>query len=512
MTATENAPRGCENITTFAVTDFGATGDGVTDDYAAIHAALEAARACPGKTVVQFAPSAVYRLCAPEGVRTGIELFHFTDLTLLGDNTTLVFERLFTYIDIQYSRRIRIQGFNLKLWRPPYTVAEFLEADYAARTALIRTRDPLGITGHWRSPTDANFGLPMIDEARLHMFFRDIDVVDAEKHLYRLHFTAGGDMIDDRLHMVMERGCGFLTPMPEVGQRNVNAFLTTHTEDLTLWDVNLWSASYFNFHMRYNTGEFLLHHVCLTPEPGQPGEMVAWRDGFHIKDNRAHFTWEDCVIEKIFDDAFNLSCSLMRVNKVYSPYEFNLWCVDLNGHYPPALLPGDELLLTNERTGALLGRIPIAEVLRQDGEGTRVRVDVPLPLDMENDVYAACTTLAQPGATIRRCRVDGSFRFRGCVRIYDSDFTVTHAWLENEPIFEGPVPKDQLYRNCTFRGAKPGMKFFSFGAVSLSGVKPELKCENVVFQDCDVRPEDFFIRPGNELKLVRDGQVYFETK
>ena len=95
MTATENVPRDCENITTFAVTDFGAAGDGVTDDYAAIHAALEAARACPGKTVVQFAPSAVYRLCAPEGVRTGIELFHFTDLTLLGDKHDAGFRGVF---------------------------------------------------------------------------------------------------------------------------------------------------------------------------------------------------------------------------------------------------------------------------------------------------------------------------------------------------------------------------------------------------------------------------------
>lgn len=488
---------------------YGAAGDGKADDYAAVKAAVEAAKALPA-AVIRFRRDAVYRLSGPEGTSVAMELHHLKNCAFIGENTTLMLDGIIQYWDIVFCENILMQGFNLKFRIPPYTVSEVLEADYDTMTVLVHTRDSLGITAPFHFDNGATFGLPMVDYARMHMHFQDILPVDAEKHLYRIPFTRGGDMLEERLHMLVKDKIPFLTPMPRVGQIDSNAVRVMHTDNLTLRDVNLWNASHFNFHMRYNYGTFYFERVNLTPEPGTDGAMVGWRDGFHVKENRARFIWQDCLLEKVFDDVFNISCSLMTVNEVVSPTEFNMFCGEFGGPYPFALREGDELLLTNEQNGEFVGRTVIEKVVEQAGPVNRVIVRDPLPRNKAGEVMVAVPTLAAPGSEVRHCTVRGSIRFRHSVTVTDSDFVIIHGWIENEPIFEGPVPVNQYYKNCRLVSAKEGEKFISFGTVTLSGVTPECRTKNVVFEDCDVDPDGFFIRPGNEIKFIRDGKVIFE--
>lgn len=488
---------------------YGAAGDGTADDYAAVKAAIEAAKALPA-AVIRFRKDAVYRLSGPEGTSVAMEIHHLKNCAFIGENTTLMLEGIIQYWDIVFCENILMQGFNLKFRIPPYTVSEVLEADYETMTVLVRTRDSLGITEPFHFGNGATFGLPMVDYARMHMHFRDILPVDPDKHLYRIPFTRGGDMLEERFHLLVENKVPFLTPMPRVGQIDSNAVRVMHTTNLTMRDVNLWNASHFNFHMRYNYGTFYFERVNLTPEPGTDGAMVGWRDGFHVKENRARFIWQDCVLEKVFDDVFNISCSLMTVNEVYSPTEFNMFCGEFGGGYPFALREGDELLLTNEQTGEFVGLTVIEKVVEQAGPVNRVIVRDPLPRNKAGEVMVSVPTVAAPGSEIRHCTVRGTFRFRHSLTVTDSDFTVIHGWIENEPIFEGPTPVNQYYKNCRMVSAKEGEKFISFGAVTLSGVAPEHRVKNVVFEDCDVDPDGFFIRPGNEIKFIQNGKVIFE--
>lgn len=74
----------------------------------------------------------------------------------------------------------------------------------------------------------------MVDYARMHMHFRDILPVDPDKHLYRIPFTRGGDMLEERFHLLVENKVPFLTPMPRVGQIDSNAVRVMHTTNLTM--------------------------------------------------------------------------------------------------------------------------------------------------------------------------------------------------------------------------------------------------------------------------------------
>ena len=57
--------------------------------------------------------------------------------------------------------------------------------------------------------------------------------------------------------------------------------------------------------------------------------------------------------------------------------------------------------------------------------------------------------VANPGATIRNCRIDKSCRFRSSVKIENTQFNAL-AWFTGDDI-ETPIPHDIVVKNCTFR-------------------------------------------------------------
>ena len=313
-------------VKVFNVKDYGAVGDGVTDDYNAVKKALDEAIAYDGAKVVQFEKDAVYLMATRSRNKSAMESQKAEKLTVQGENTTLVIDmdkRVNTYFNINESKNIKVKGFNLKTLKSVYAIADVNSIERATRTIEFTTPDSLGIDATYYASIGDCFGLPYIGEDvnRMHLFFDEMEVVDASANRYRIQFR-NEDNVDGKLEYMQRTGSQFLVPRPYWGQEEGSAFVVTNTENADLEDINLWSASTFNFHMRYNSGVVNLKNVNLTPEPGTDMAMVGWRDGFHLKDNRAQFIWDGCKLEKVFDDVFNISCTMMQVTEVISDTEF----------------------------------------------------------------------------------------------------------------------------------------------------------------------------------------------
>lgn len=104
--------------TVLKVEDYGAVGDGVTDCSEAFEDVLKAAREYQekGPVVIRFEKDASYYAERMVGKKIMFYIDDYKNLTLQGDNTTLIMnrDRIDTYVHIERSENVRWDGFNLK--------------------------------------------------------------------------------------------------------------------------------------------------------------------------------------------------------------------------------------------------------------------------------------------------------------------------------------------------------------------------------------------------------------
>ena len=507
-------------VKVFNVKDYGAVGDGVTDDYNAVKKALDEAIAYDGAKVVQFEKDAVYLMATRSRNKSAMEIQKAENLTVQGENTTLVIDmdkRVNTYFNINESKNIKVKGFNLKTLKSVYAIADVNSIDRATRTIEFTTPDSLGIDATYYASIGDCFGLPYIGEDvnRMHLFFDEMEVVDASANRYRIQFR-NEDNVDGKLEYMQRTGSQFLVPRPYWGQEEGSAFIVTNTENADLEDINLWSASTFNFHMRYNSGVVNLKNVNLTPEPGTDMAMVGWRDGFHLKDNRAQFIWDGCKLEKVFDDVFNISCTMMQVTEVISDTEFKMECPEFGGTYWLPMQAGDELTVYDEKTGAFIGRTTIKEVVNQKGKDNHIIVNDPLSGNAAG-VSVGLDSGVAPNSIIRNCEVIGTYRFRGPLLVENCQLKTMYAWLDNLPNIEGPVPRNIHFKNCEITKVHPANRKDSFGSsdylmiignYTTSGAMAQFISTGIVFEDCEVNKDEIAFYPSCEVQFIRNGEVY----
>ncbi len=504
----------------FNVKDYGAVGDGVTDDYNAVKKALDEAIAYDGSKVLQFEKDATYLMATRPKSKNAFEIQKASNLTIQGDNTTIVIDmdqRVNTYFNINECKNIKVKGFNLKTLKSVYAIADVNSIDRANRTIEFTTDRSLEIDSTYYPTNDACFGLPYIGEDlnRMHLFFDEMEVVDASANRYRIQFR-NEDNADGKLEYMERTGSQFLVPRPYWGQEDGSAFIVTNTENADLEDINLWSASTFNFHMRYNSGVVNLKNVNLTPEPGTDMAMVGWRDGFHLKDNRAQFIWDGCKMEKVFDDVFNISCTMMRVTEVISDTEFKMECPEFDGTYWLPMQAGDELSVYDEKTGAYIGTTTIKEVVNQAGADNHIIVNDPLPGNAVG-VSVALDSAAAPNSIIRNCDVSGTYRFRAPLLVENCELKTMFAWIDNLPNIEGPFPHDIHFKNCKITKVHPADRKDSFcspdylmviGNYTTSGAMAQFISTGIVFEDCEINKDEISFYRSCEVQFIRNGEVY----
>ena len=517
------APDGSEapaEAKVFHVKDYGAVGDGVADDYNAVKKALDEAIAYDGTKVVQFEKDATYLMATRPKNKNALDIQKAKNLTVQGENTTIVIDmdkRVNTYFNINESKNIKVKGFNLKTLKSVYAIADVNSIERATRTIEFTTPDSLGIDATYYASIGDCFGLPYIGEDvnRMHLFFDEMEVVDASANRYRIQFR-NEDNVDGKLEYMQRTGSQFLVPRPYWGQEEGSAFVVTNTENADLEDINLWSASTFNFHMRYNSGVVNLKNVNLTPEPGTDMAMVGWRDGFHLKDNRAQFIWDGCKLEKVFDDVFNISCTMMQVTEVISDTEFKMECPEFGGTYWLPMQTGDELTVYDEKTGAFIGRTTIKEVVNQKGKDNHIIVNDPLPGNAAG-VSVGLDSGVAPNSIIRNCEVIGTYRFRGPLLVENCQLKTMYAWLDNLPNIEGPVPRNIHFKNCEITKVHPADRKDSFGSsdylmiignYTTSGAMAQFISTGIVFEDCEVNKDEIAFYPSCEVQFIRNGEVY----
>ena len=473
----------------FYVKNFGAVGDGITNDAKAINSALEALIKCEKSgAMLVFEPNKTYYYKDNGTSQRPVMYFrNNNNICIKGDNSTLLLGGCnLYYLNMEYCQNVTIEGLNFDYaeYKPAF-YGKFCEIDAQNGTAvMIADRDIHLENGEIYGTDKCRDFFACIDhpKSRWHMYVSSYEMLDCKERKLRVNFSKTDKRTMDRLKLDFLFDMGLIMMMPYSGNNIERAFSVHNNTNFTMRNCNIYSASKHGFSLQYNYGEFLFENVRIVPsEKDKDLHFVSWGDMFHLLQNRAHYAWKNCTAKYNYDDVFNISVSLLVPNKVYAPNEVDLLFKETGGSFAK-LLPGDKLTFIDVASGKYL-RTEIFEVVKQEGSENRVIIKDNIEWLAEGrDIRVYVDSLGAKGAVMENCHFDGTFRARNEISFINTFFHIRRFWIGIETMYEGSLSKNILFKNCTFEYDDENEPYWEF--TSHCKGKNTAHLENIVFENC----------------------------
>ena len=486
---------------TLKVEDFGAKGDGKTDDATAILNAVSALRESPKGSVLLFGKDKTY-FYEDNGtaIRSAFYLHENEGLTIKGDNSLIMLggTNLF-YADITNCKDIVLEGLNFDYKTKPAFFCETQSIDKAEGSATVIIDRDIGLaTGEtYFMNQKQGFGVVPRDNARYHMYIKKYEMLDAGTGLMKIYFDTANATTMARLSESYCLTEGFVMPHPITGNTIERGFSVHYNHNFTMRDINIYCTSRHVFSLQYGTGEYLFDNVNVVRAPyDRELRYTSWADCYHLIHNRAKYTWINCSNEWNYDDVFNISAETHTVSQVYSNKDFRI--KPLNEVSGDIAQVGDTITIINTKTGALIGSVKVKAVISTNEEEytTRVKVEDELPLLQAGDhIMCWVDDTCAPGSEFINCDFDGTFRARTEVTFTDCRFVNRRFWIGLETVnHEGTLGKNIIFKNCEFLGDN------AWEITSGNSAKNGYCLKNIVFENCkNIDLDKMMIGPYDEV-------------
>lgn len=522
----------------FHVKDFGATGDGVTDDFAAIRRATVAALE-NGCGIVRFDGSKTYRAIGKSDFTEEplFELKGAKNLKVEGNGAKIVLHPPDSLALIDGAENIQIDGFKIDYQPKPYYQGAIEKIDVAAMTLDVKVpeRYPVPEIGKnaFRSPFFGRSFIPDAPGARSghgeNIYVEEVTRLTNERHL-RIHLrktALGSDTPNAKLlprirKMVEQGATEFVVPHVKYGHRGYGTRIT-HSARVTLSNLHYYCVPHFWLPITHNTGPITLSNVDLkTPHP-ETELFVSWRDGLHIKNGRWGILIEDGDWDgaSSYDDSFAIYSRAqkmvavdgkkMTITPTFLSKEFFLW---QEGDWASVWSPGQE---------KLRGMARVVKVQGKTGNQTFHVTLESMPAGAAKGDIVLHEESLNRGSVIRNCSTsdigteNSSTRFR-CVdvRFENNRFEDFHFWFHAGK--NGPRPRDIVLKNNRVSDKRHGGIVFQQGLNcdlqdnQLNGVSLEFfKSENMHlagnrWTGMKAEQPRVIARKGSTLQLTGDKQ------
>lgn len=432
---------GAPTETVLYAKDFGAVGDGKTDDGAAIFNAVT--EAIKQKATLKFEQDKKYYISQVPGNRqTPFAINGADGLTVDGCGSTFLVTPGMIYFEVENSKNVKFVNCHFDFAVPVYLVGKVKSVE---GTKVVFDVDMNPYTSHFNFTASNGFSI-LYNEG-----------TQKRPHTFMTEMQRTGDKevtITYKGHVYKEGQTVFL-PNPGVAHvGNAVCWLKGNTGALLFENVGIHAAPVFCWNISKNSGKVFFENVDLVPAPDNTREiqMVAWRDGFHCKDNTGSLHWNNCESGVLHDDIFNIANTLGEVVASENDNTFTVKSHQTAGQVF-ACSPGDTIDVYEVKTGYYMGCGRVRSV-KINADGTRtLTLYYGQTIDkVKEGCIVANRDTGAPGSTITNCHFQGTFRFMRNLYVENTVFDMLQTWIMVSGNVEGPMPGNMDFVGCTFNG------------------------------------------------------------
>lgn len=451
---------------------FGVLADGASDDGAAIQQMLDVAQTSSVPVVLRFPANKIIH------VASGLERYVFNmdrirNLTIDGGGSTFLVQKDLRFMSATACTNLVIRNLNVDVRPSPVVEAVVLQLSEDRQTLTVQLDQPER-AGELGGPTRQDgeqdfFGMLWLPgrygDLSYHYYVEDVASASGDALRSGKIQVRGKESIPrPYAEQIIPGETRISLPVPGVAHRHGPGPMLRidRCANVEMTDVEVWSAPWFAFQVSRNSGDVTFRRVHIRSEPGSGRMTSSWRDGFHVKGNTGSLLFEDCILEGMNDDAFNVSTHTWAVSKVFAPNHAQIRQV-----FPIQFMPvqeGGELMILSADGSRRLEPARITEIRGMPGdeiytpiEGSLEARRVPAlevlfdhPVEgLEPGCVLWDKTTANPHTVIRGCRIRNSCRLQSSVTVENCDVDALLYFSCNQ--LEGPVPENIVVRNCILK-------------------------------------------------------------
>ena len=433
---------GATTDTVLYVKDFGAVGDGETNDGAAIFQALNAA--AEQHATLKFEENKTYYVSSVPGSRVApFFLDGAHGMTVDGCGSTILITPNMRYMRFSDCGNVKVANLHFDYAVPVYLVGKVKEVK-GADVVFELDENPY-VDHHDFGGNGFSIKYNEGTQQRPHAFMTASHKT-GDKELtitYKGHTYRPGDLV--------------YLPNPGVGHAADQVFDVRGSDQPMLFEnIGVHAASSFVWALMHNDDHLFFENVDLVPAPNNNKEikMVAWRDGYHCKNNSEGIHWNNCEADVLFDDVFNIAATLGVVSAVNSNNSF-----DVKNYENPADVficsPGDTVDIYDLKSGEYKGNARVRSIISNADGSRTILLYYGQTIDQVSEgCVVANRDTGAPGSTITNCHFQGTFRFLRNLYVENTVFDMLVTWMMVEGSVEGPMPGNVDFVGCTFNGGE----------------------------------------------------------
>jgi hypothetical protein len=445
------------NTPVFDVADFGAVGNGLTDDYAAVSNALAAASASSSGGIVRFNGAKTYRLVGPSSVSVALSISGKRNLRIEGNGAKLSLLPPKRLLEIYDSQNICVDGFEVNYSPLPYFQGTITGANVTNLTVDIHVPDRYPVPSvdpNLTNTANWSFGrtfVPNSPGSRVgsgsHLYISAILALDGTGRNLRI-YAQSQSVVQQAATTATE----VVVPARNMGQTGNFIMNVGRNARVLLANITIHAAPQFVTAPISNLGPVTFNNVDVLVANPDTELFVSWRDGWHVKDNRFGITikngdWNGGAMN---DDLFNFSTVMGQVVGI-SNQTVNV----VLGAPLKTWFAGDWVRLASPAEDVVRGYARIASPTETIGTNLTLVLDRTVTGLSTNDVIINEDEMNRD-SLVQDCRNyalgtrgGGSGRIRTPTRFDRDDFVGTYFWLSRGEGYylEGPVPADIVFSN-----------------------------------------------------------------